>query len=166
MDHEFYMKEALAEAANAIEVGELPIAAVIVCGNEIIARSSTKERELKRWLVHAELLALEQADKLKPYPGKRRETRIYTTLEPCMMCLGACMTFNVGEVYFALESPGDGAVDLLKKWKRKNEDMPSYQAPKVVGGLMRQNSMDLFKRYSEKYTSGGLADWAKTLAAL
>lgn len=166
MNHKFYMKEALAVAEQAMTDGELPIGAVVVCENKIIARSSTKERSQQRWLVHAELLALDEADKIKPFPGKRRETRIYTTLEPCMMCLGACMTFNLGEVYFALESPGDGAIDLLDKWSRKMDDMPSYQTPKVQGGILRQESVELFKKYSVKYSSGGLWEWAKTLAAL
>jgi tRNA(adenine34) deaminase len=89
MNHEYFMRAALAVATKAMDAGELPIGAVIVCENQIIASSSTKERELARWLVHAELLALEEADKIKPYPGKRKETKIYTTLEPCMMCLGA-----------------------------------------------------------------------------
>ena len=166
MNHELYMQEALAIADQAMTEGELPIGAVVVCDGKIIARSSTKERSLQRWLVHADLLALVKADKIKPYPGKRRETSIYTTLEPCMMCLGACMTFNLSEVYFALESPGDGAIDLLEKWIRKNEDMPSYLAPKVQGGILRQQSIELFKKYSAEYSSGGLWEWAKTLAAL
>jgi tRNA(adenine34) deaminase len=124
------------------------------------------EVSLGRWLVHAELLALDEADKVKPYPGLRRETRIYTTLEPCMMCLGACMTFNIGEIFFALESPGDGATELLSNWNRKHEDMPSYKIPKIEGGILRNESIELFKKYSLKYDSGGLWVWAKTLAAL
>lgn len=166
MDHEYFMREALSVAIKAMEEGELPIGAVVVSDGKIIARSSTKERAFGRWLVHAELLALEEADKIKPYPGKRRETRIYTTLEPCMMCLGACMSFNIGEVYFALESPGDGAVDLIEKWDRKSSDIPSYKAPKIQGGLLRQESIDLFKKYVSLYNSGGLWEWAKSLAAL
>jgi tRNA(adenine34) deaminase len=166
MSHEYFMREALAVATKAMKAGELPIGAVVVCDNKIIASSSTKERELGRWLVHAELLALEEADKIKPYPGMRKESRIYTTLEPCMMCLGACMSFHIGEVYYGLESPGDGAVELIKKWKRKSSDIPSYKAPAINGGLLRQECIDLYKEYVTLYNSGGLWEWAKSLAAL
>jgi tRNA(adenine34) deaminase len=166
MSHDYFMKKALAIAQQAMNEGELPIGAVIVCNEKIVASSSTKEKAFGRWLVHAELLALEEADKMKPYPGKRRESRIYTTLEPCMMCLGACMSFNIGEIYFALESPGDGAVDLVRSWNRKNSDMPSYKTPNIQGGLLRQESIELFKQYTLMNSSGGLWDWAKTLAAL
>ncbi len=165
-DHEYFMQRALKVARDAMGSGELPIGAVVVVNNEIIAASSTKEKAEGRWLVHAELLALEEADRIKPYPGKRRETRLYTTLEPCMMCMGAAMSFNIGEVFFALESPGDGAADLLERWARKEADMPSYRAPKVGGGLLRAESLLLFQEYVRLHSSGGLWEWAKTLAAL
>jgi tRNA(adenine34) deaminase len=76
------------------------------------------------------------------------------------------MSFNLGEVFFALESPGDGAVDLIEKWKRRSSDIPSYKAPKIHGGILRQESIDLFNLYVSRHNSGGLWEWAKTLAAL
>ena len=76
------------------------------------------------------------------------------------------MSFNIGEVFFALESPGDGATGLLGKWARKEADMPSYRAPEVNGGLLRAESLLLFREYTRLHSSGGLWEWAKTLAAL
>lgn len=128
------MRAALETATAALHEGELPIGAVVVAEGRIIARSSTRERALGRWLVHAELLALLQADEIAPFPGRRRAARLYTTLEPCMMCLGACLSFPVGAVHYALESPGDGAVALLDTWKRKQADMPGYGDIVVAGG--------------------------------
>ncbi len=51
-------------------------------------------------LVHADLLALEAADKINPFPGKRRDAVLYVTGEPCLMCLGAALTFFLGEIYY------------------------------------------------------------------
>src|SRR5262249_42127123 len=97
-----------------MEQGNLPIGAVIVLSGRVIAAAHTAEVTEHRLLVHAELLALEEADRLRPFPGKRRDTVLFTTLEPCLMCFGAAMSFLVGSVYYALESPADGAVNLAQ----------------------------------------------------
>ena len=86
----------------------------------------------KRFLVHAELNTLLEADYKKLNYKERQNCKIYTTLEPCMMCLGACMSFFIGEVIFALESPGDGAVSMATEWHRKEEDIPGYKLPKIT----------------------------------
>src|SRR5262245_2334434 len=99
---EYFMRQALHQAEIGIENGEMPIGAVIVLNNQIIAASHTAEIAQKRLLVHAELLALEMADKLKPFPGKRRDVQLFTNLEPCLMCMGAAMSFFLGKIYFAL----------------------------------------------------------------
>lgn len=153
-------------AEQALENGELPIAALVVLSDEVIASATTAERSEQRLLVHAELRALETADQLKPFPGNRRDVRLYTNLEPCLMCLGAAMTCHVGEIYYALESPGDGAVSLATGWMRDEASIPSYKLPAITGGILRQESIGLFRRYAEEHPSGALGDWARTLAAL
>src|SRR3954470_4632583 len=100
-----FMTAALQIAADGLERGELPIGAVVVLGDEIIASAHTAERAERRLLVHAELLALDAADRLTPFPGRRRDVRLFTTLEPCLMCLGAAMSFGLGEIHYALKSP-------------------------------------------------------------
>lgn len=160
------MGQALELATDAIEAGELPIASVLVLDNEIIAKSYTTERRDRRFLVHAELNTLLAADQLNLNFKQRRNSRLYTTLEPCMMCLGASMSWFIGDIYYALESPGDGAVEMANDWSRKTEDIPSYQLPKIEGGQLRKESQQLFVKYCEKYSSGAMWEWAKTLAAL
>jgi tRNA(adenine34) deaminase len=113
--HERFMREALAVAHQGLEKGELPIGAVVVVNDQIIASAHTMERSEKRFLVHADLLALGAADRLQLFPGKRRDARLYVNLEPCFMCMGAAMSFFLGEVYCGLESPGDGAVALVQQ---------------------------------------------------
>lgn len=82
------------------------------------------------------------------------------------MCLGAAMSFYVGEVYYAVESPGDGAVALVEQWQRKEQDFPSYQIPAIMGGVLRSESIALFQAYTQRYTVGGMAAWTRTIAAL
>ncbi len=163
---EFYMKKTLALAAEGIELGEVPIAAIIVLNDEIIASAITAERREQRFLIHAEQLALEQADKLKPFPGSRRDVKLFTNLEPCLMCVGMAMSFCLGEIYYALESPADGAIDLVRNWVRKEDDMPVYQVPKITRGLLREESIDLFEQYVIRYPASPIVDWVKTLIAL
>ena len=161
-----FMRVALAQARQALEEGELPIGAVVVADGRVIAGAFTKEKKERRLLVHAELLALEQADRLDPFPGKRRDVKLFTTLEPCLMCMGAAMSFWVGEVYFGLESPGDGAVGLLKSWKRKHDDIPVYKDPIVVGGVLRAECQSLFDEYRRRFPGTGMTKWAESLAQL
>jgi tRNA(adenine34) deaminase len=75
-----------------LEKGELPIGAVVVLNNEVIAAAHTTEKTEGRLLVHADLLALEAADRIKPFPGKRREAALYVTGEPCQN--GFCSSPN------------------------------------------------------------------------
>ena len=112
---EIFMREALRQAQAGLDKGELPIGAVVVLNDQIIASAHTLERSEQRLLVHADLLALEAADKLTPFPGNRRDVKLFVTCEPCLMCLGAAMSFFVGQVYYGHEAPGDGAVELVKQ---------------------------------------------------
>jgi tRNA(adenine34) deaminase len=163
---EYFMLEALKLADNALKHGEFPIAAIVVLDDEIIGKSATAEQSQKRFLVHAELLALEEADKLGLSTEKRRQARLFTNLEPCLMCIGAAMSFFLGEIYYSLESPGDGAVNLVEAWNRKKEDMPGYRAPKITGGLLRGESIALFKKYVSVCPPGPMRYWASTLTKL
>jgi tRNA(adenine34) deaminase len=159
------MRQTLALADQAIERGEMPIAALVVLDGHIIASAHTAERREGRLLVHAELTALEQADRLKPFPGKRREAVLYTNLEPCLMCLGAAMSFQLGAIVYALESPGDGAVALVQGWQRDEELLPGYRVPAITGGLLRQESICLFQRWLDLNPPGGpIWEWVKSLA--
>lgn len=162
-DH--FMREALRVAGAGLDRSELPIGAVVVLGERVIAAAHTAEREQGRSLVHAELLALEVADRLRPLPGKRSDARLFTTPEPCPMCLGAAMSFGLGEIHYALESPGDGAVALARGWRRDERAMPSYRLPRVHGGTLRRESMARFKAYTARHSSGGAWERAETIAA-
>lgn len=161
------MRQALALAETAIERGEMPIAAIVVLDGRIIAGAHTAERREGRLLVHAELFALEQADRLKPFPGNRREAVLYTNLEPCLMCLGAAMSFQLGAIYYALESPSDGAVAMVQGWQRDEASFPGYRVPAITGGLLREESIRLFQQWIDRNPPGGpVWEWVKSLIDL
>jgi tRNA(adenine34) deaminase len=167
--HRECMRVALALAAWALAQGELPIAAHVMLDGRVIAWSTTAERRDSRRLVHAELLALEIADRLRPFPGRRDDVVLYTNLEPCPMCLGAAMSFGVGTVCYALESSSDGAVALFRGWRRNEEEMSGYRLPEIygpetLGAALRDESIALFRRYADEQPPGPLRDWALTLA--
>jgi len=163
---ERYMRQTLTLAAAALELGEFPIAAIVVLDDRIIARATASEQRERRFLGHAELVALEEADRLGLSLDDRRHAKLFTTLEPCLMCLGAAMSFFLGEIYYGLESPGDGAVSLIEAWVRKEDDMPGYQLPRITGGLLREESIRLFEKYVSLHPPGPMREWAKTLTKL
>ena len=119
-----------------------------------------------RLLVHADLLALDAADKLRPFPGKRSDAILYVTGEPCLMCLGAAMSFFIGEIVYGYEMPSDGAVSLVQGWQRPEEDFPNYRLPRITNGVLRQEGINLFKEYVARHSTGAMWEWAKKVAAL
>lgn len=153
-------------AALGLEQGELPIGAVVVLAGRVIAAAHTMENAEGRLLVHADLLALEAADRLQPFPGRRRDARLFVTLEPCLMCLGAAMSFFLGEICYALESPGDGAVSVVQQWRRDEAAFPAYRVPRITGGVLREESRALFREYVSRHRTGAMWAWARKLAEL
>lgn len=163
---EYFMRQTLNLAAEVLSYHEFPIAAIVVLDNCIIASGSASEQREKRFLGHAELVALVEADKLGLSFVERGRARLFTNLEPCLMCTGAAMSFFLGEICYGLESPGDGAVSLVQNWVRKEEDIPGYQLPKILGGLCREESIDLFEKYVSITPPSPRRDWAETLVKL
>ena len=155
---------ALRVAEAGLFRGELPIAAVIVVDDEIIAEAHTQERSQGRLLVHAELLALDVADRV--LGSRRREAALYTTLEPCLGCLGAAMTAKVGTIVYGLSAPSDGAAEFARRWDREGrvDEFPGYYLPAIRGGVLRDQCADLFAQYVAASALGNpLAVWAHSL---
>lgn len=85
---EYFMREALKEAAKALEISEVPVGAVVVCKNRLIARGHNQTEKLTDATAHAEMLSVTAAAN---YLGSKylNECTLYVTLEPCVMCAGA-----------------------------------------------------------------------------
>lgn len=159
---EQFMEHALAVAAEGLEKGELPLGAVVVSEGKIIAAVHTQERTQGRFLIHADLLALDAADRLRPFPGRRRDATLYVNLEPCLMCMGAAMSAFIGNVCYGVASPSDGAVELVNRWSPKTTNFPACRVPKIRGGVLQHRSIELFEIYVAKHPSGPMTDWARS----
>ena len=164
-DDRRWMDEALTMAEKALAIGELPIGAVVVADGRVIGRAFTQEATQGRLLVHAELLALDQADRLVAL--RNGPAVLYTTLEPCLMCLGAASVAVIDRVVFALDSEADGAGDLSRLWDlhRAGGDLPHVRLPPVTGGVGAEESRALFARFiaGRPSPTDPLARWAATL---
>ncbi|MCU1372078.1 MAG: nucleoside deaminase [Ilumatobacteraceae bacterium] len=161
---EIGMEAALDIARAGLTRGELPIGAVVVADGRIVGRAHTEEVTQRRLLVHAELLALEEADRADGWD--RRRATLYTTLEPCLMCLGAAATAMVGRIVWALKSDSDGAGRLATEWSDgRSADLPHPHLPAVTGPVAEDAARDLFRAYVD--ARGDSCDpfvrWAATI---
>ena len=108
-----FMINALAEAKKALKENEVPVGAVIVCGEKIISRGYNKREKSQNALCHAEIIAIEKACK-KLGSWRLDGCEIYVTLEPCPMCAGAIANARIKKlVYGALDKTSDD--DLCNK---------------------------------------------------
>jgi tRNA(adenine34) deaminase len=96
---EYFMREALKEAKKALDVSEIPVGAVVVCKNRVIARGHNQTEKLTDATAHAEMLSITAAAN---YLGSKylSECTLYVTLEPCVMCAGALHWTQLGKLVF------------------------------------------------------------------
>jgi tRNA(adenine34) deaminase len=97
------MREALVEAVAAAARGERPIGAVLVVAGEIVSRGRSRQNELRSQLAHAELEALQNGG--DAVWDRYREAVLFTTVEPCPLCLGAAVMADVPHVVYGLHDP-------------------------------------------------------------
>ncbi|WP_341321948.1 tRNA adenosine(34) deaminase TadA [Solibacillus sp. FSL H8-0523] len=110
-DH-YYMQQALEEAQKAAVLGEVPIGAVLVYKDEIIARAHNLRETTQNALTHAESMVIQEAcEKIGSW--RLEETTLYVTLEPCPMCAGAILQSRVPRVVYGARDLKAGCVDSL-----------------------------------------------------
>lgn len=132
--NEYYMKEALKEAQKAFNEDEVPVGAIIVCNDKIIARSHNMTQKLNDVTAHAEMLAITSATNF--LGGKYlNECTLYVTLEPCIMCAGALFWSQVKKIVYAAPDTKRG-FSLI-------EATILHPKTEVVAGIMHQESSDL-----------------------
>lgn len=109
---QIYMQMAIEEAKKAEVLGEVPIGAIIVRDDEVIARAHNLRETTKNAITHAELSAIQDAC-LKLESWRLEETTLYVTLEPCPMCAGAILQSRIPRVVYGARDPKGGAVHSL-----------------------------------------------------
>lgn len=84
-----------------------------------------------------------------------------------MMCLGAAMSFYIGEIYYALESPIDGAAEFATRfWRETPREIPGYSLPAIHGGVLKSQGQDLLREYIRLVPGGPLVEFSRILIAL
>ena len=150
---EKFMKEALEEAKKAALRNEVPIGAVIVYNDDIIARGSNIREESETTLSHAELVAIEQANKVVG-SWRLEGCTLYVTLEPCVMCAGAIVQSRIKRVVYGAIDPKGGCAGTLMNLL--NESRFNHQV-EVTSGVLEENCrvllQDFFKQLRKKKTS-------------
>ena len=141
MNREF-MLAALDEAKKALLKGEVPVGAVIVKDNKIIARGHNRREERQNALSHAETEAIHQACNVL---GSWRldGCSMYVTLEPCPMCAGAILTSRIKEVYFGAYDEKYGCFGSAMSFSFPG----GFQTPRIVGGYMTEQCEDLLRGF-------------------
>ena len=140
-DDAFYMKKALEEARRAYEEDEIPVGAVVVCGDRILARAHNLTETLTDVTAHAEMQVITAA--ANALGGKYlNECTLYVTLEPCVMCAGAIAWAQTGKLVFGAEDPKRG----YQKYA------PDALHPKtiVVKGILADECARLMKDFFKK----------------
>ena len=139
MNYELFMGEALAEARNAIAAGERPNAALVVVDEAMVARAHDRVIESNDPTAHAVVVALREAARKL---GRERlaDATIFTTVEPCVMCVGALLESDVAALVFAMPNPTEGAAGTVIQLAQH----PDLQRRiRVVSGIRRDEAEEL-----------------------
>ena len=134
---EYFMTKALVEAQSAFDKGEIPVGAIVVVNNQIIARSHNLTELLNDVTAHAEMQSITAAAN---FLGGKYLTNctMYITLEPCQMCAGALYWSQISKIVFGATDPKRGYVNMNTKLHPKTV---------VVSGIMANECSDLMFRF-------------------
>lgn len=137
---EYFMKHALKEAQYAFEEDEVPVGAVVVINNKVIARGHNQVERLNDSTAHAEILALTSAYN---YLGAKYlpDATLYVTVEPCLMCCGALYWSKIGRIVY-------GASDEKNGYKHITQDnWPFHPKTELVKGILANECAALMKDF-------------------
>jgi len=139
-DDEYFMKRALAEAEQAFQEGEIPVGAVVVCQNKIIARAHNQTEKLSDVTAHAEMLAITSAT---GWLGGKYLTgcTLYITLEPCVMCAGALGWAQIDRIVW-------GAPDVKRGFLKFAREA-LHPKTQITSGILAAECESLLKQFFE-----------------
>lgn len=142
MKDEKFMRAALKQAQLSAVADEVPIGCVVVKGGKVISRAHNTRNKSKNATEHAELVAISRACK-KLGDWRLNGCDLYVTLEPCVMCLGACFNARISNVYFgAYDASGNGCVQLAESiGKTLNHEIM------LEGGILAEECSSILTEY-------------------
>ena len=137
---EYFMREALKEAQNGLLDGEVPVGAVIVCNQKVIARAHNLTERLNDVTAHADMQAITAAAN---HLGAKylKDCTLYVTLEPCTMCSGALHWSQIGKVVYGANDPKKGFLSNGGKMHPKTE---------IVGGVSHSECSEILIEFFQK----------------
>ena len=144
------MRLALAEAARAAAVGEVPVGAVVVLNDQVIGRGHNQPISSHDPTAHAEVVALRAAAAAAGnyrLPG----ATLYVTIEPCMMCVGAMVHARIGTVVFGTAEPKAGA---LESTQRAHDHPALNHRLVVVSGILAAECRDAMTAFFQRVRGG------------
>jgi len=145
MDYEHFMKKALKEGKKALDAGEFPVGCVLVHQNRILATGARKGTmgNFPNEIDHAEMIALKRLADMDIHTDKKKII-LFTTMEPCLMCLGALILSDISEIVYAYEDVMGGGIncDLTKL-----PPLYTNNSISIVPHILRQQSLELFKAF-------------------
>jgi len=143
------MRLALAEAARAAAMGEVPVGAVVVLNEQVIGAGHNQPISTHDPTAHAEIVALRAA---AAGAGNYRlgDATLYVTVEPCMMCVGAMIHARIGTVVFGTAEPKAGAVESTQ---RAHEHPALNHRLAVVSGILAAECRDMMQAFFERLRS-------------
>ena len=141
LSDEYFMNEALKEAQKAFELGEVPVGAVVVNQNRIIARGHNMTQQLNDVTAHAEMIAITSASN---YLGAKYlvDCTLFVTLEPCVMCASALKWAQLNRLVFAATDPKEGFSRLKEQILHKKTEL--------ITGILEEQASHLLKEFFRK----------------
>lgn len=149
--HGVWMKKALDQAVLAFEQDEVPVGAVIVYRDQVIAEAYNQRETLNDPTAHAEMIAITQAaESLGSW--RLLDCTLYVTLEPCPMCAGAIVQSRIPFVVYGTPDPKGGACDTL--FQITSDIRLNHQAA-VLGGVMREDCKAILQEFFRQQRAKG-----------
>lgn len=142
-EHEKYMQEALKQAKKAYEKDEVPVGAIIVKGNKIIARAYNEKEYKLDTTKHAEILAIQKASK-KLKSWRLTDCDMYITLEPCSMCAGAIIQSRIRKIYIGTMDEKTGACGSVLNLL---QDYTFNHKVEIETGILQKECENLLKQF-------------------
>ena len=136
----YFMKQALREAQLAFDAGEVPVGALVVINNKIIARGHNEVEKLNDPTAHAEIIALTSAFN---FLGAKylTDATLYVTVEPCLMCAGAMYWSKISNIVWGADDEKNGHRRITKK------ESPFHQKAEITKGILKEECAQLMKDF-------------------
>lgn len=143
---EYYMRQALKEAQKACDEGEVPIGAVVVMQDRIIARAYNQVEKLNDATAHAEIIAITSAFN---YLGAKYlpEATLYVTIEPCLMCAGAMYWSKIAGIVYGASDEKNGYRKYLSTGMEGKENNPFHPKTIISQGVCQEDCAALVKQF-------------------